>query len=375
MYLTPVSQPSLLSPSDFVSEETWKVERQAVFADSWHLVAVGSQLRRHGDFVAVELLGVPVVIRNFDGELVALRNICAHRQSLIATKPLGCSPTLKCPYHGWEYGADGRTRKIPGAANFPGFDHARYCLDKFVLAQCGDLIFVRLSAAGPSLQEWIGERFDLLSRWFSTSTHHLAAHYRFDYEANWKIPVENSLESYHIPLVHPKTFHTDPAEQHSDHTFYDTGTALTARFHPPRMIDALLDWAEVWVLHRLGVPPEGTYHHHQIFPNLLISHTDTTSFVQMIHPMGPAKSCSLAWHYGLGNASQPFLPRMLSWAWGKLTAALARTIVTEDIFIYPLVQAGAAGARQPGLLGRCEERLYEFQKHVCERAKESGIRS
>lgn len=367
MYLTPVSLQPPLAPIDFVSAEAWKRERRAVFASSWQLVASASQLQRPGSFITVELLGVPVVIRNFGGELVALRNVCAHRQSILATKPAGCSPTLKCPYHGWEYGADGRTRKLPGATNFPKFDHAHYCLDKFALEQCGDLVFIRLSSQGPTLREWIGERFEILEDWFSTSSHHLALHCRYDYVANWKIPVENSLESYHIPYIHPNTFHTDPAEANSTHIIHDTGTCFTARFHPPRLIDDILDRAEIWVMHRLGAPPTGIYHHHHIFPNLLISHTDTTSFVQMVHPSGPASSFSLIWQYGLGGTQQKLIPRMISYAWGKFTASLTRTIVTEDISVYALVQAGAAGSRQPGILGRCEERLYASQKYVRDR--------
>lgn len=364
MYLSPVSQQPPLPPSDFFSEESWKLERRAVFAESWHLVGSGSQLKKTGQYLAVELLGVPVVIRNFDGQLAALRNVCAHRQSLIATKPSGCSPTLKCPYHGWEYGGDGKTRKLPGASNFPKFDHEHYCLDRFQLEQCGDLVFIRLSAQGPSLRDWIGERFDTLASWFSTDSHHLALHKRFDFAANWKIPVENSLESYHIPYIHPNTFHTDPAEENSTHIFYDTGTCFTARFHPPRMIDDLLDRAEIMIMRVLGHSPNGIYHHHHIFPNLLISHTDTTSFIQMVHPAGPDKSFSLLWQYALGDSSLSFFPRMVSYGWGQFTASLTRTIVTEDISVYALVQAGAAAASRPGLLGRCEERLYESQKYV-----------
>jgi len=364
MYLTPVALEPPLGPDAFVSEEHWQLEKKAVFRSSWHLVASGSQLRRHGAFVTTEILGIPIVIRNFQGELVALRNVCAHRQATLANKPAGCTPTLKCPYHGWEYGADGKTRKLPGAANFPKFDHNQYCLDKFALEQCGDLVFIRLSQQGPTLREWIGERFDLFEQRFSTRTHHQAMHKKLDYVANWKIPVENSLESYHIPYVHPNTFHTDPAEANSTHLMYDTGTAFKALFHPPRWIDAVLDRAEIWVMHRLGYPVDGTYFHHHVYPNLLISFTDTTSFIQMIHPQGPNRSFALLWHYGLGDASMTFVPRTIAYAWGQFTASLTRTIVTEDISVYALVQAGAASRPRKGILGRCEERLYESQKYV-----------
>jgi len=367
MYQTPVSLKPLLHPRDFVSAEFWEQEQVAVFAESWHLVATQRQLRKSGAYISVTLLGVPVLVRNFSGEIVALRNVCAHRQSLLATEPSGCSPTLKCPYHGWEYGADGRTRKLPGAANFPKFEHQHYCLDRFAVEVCGDLIFVRLSSTGPSLREWIGERFELFAAWFSVEEYHQAMYRRLEFAANWKIPVENSLESYHIPCVHPQTFHTDPAEAHSTHEFFETGTSFQARFHPPRWIDHALDRAEIWVMHRLGCVPDGMYQHHHVFPNLLISHTDSTSFVQMIHPVGPDRSFSLMWQYGRGGERLPFVPRVISRLWGQFTGALTRTIVLEDVPVYALVQSGAAGAGKPGLLGRCEERIHASQKYLRDR--------
>ncbi|WP_437185185.1 aromatic ring-hydroxylating oxygenase subunit alpha [Planctomicrobium sp. SH668] len=375
MYITQTSMTPALASQEYSSEESWKLERKFVFGRSWHLVGTKTELARHGDYLSREILGVPVVIRNFQGDLVALRNVFAHRQALLTTKASGRSESLKCPYHGWEYGADGLTRKIPGAVNFPKFDRPKYALDRFHLDSCGDLVFVRLSEEGPTLREWIGERFDLLNGCFSTSRYHLATRFRFDYTANWKIPVENSLESYHIPYVHPNTFHTDPAEANSSHFLHDTGTSFTAKFHPPRMIDALLDRTEQVVLRILGEKGTGIYHHHHIFPNLLISHTDSTSFIQMIYPSGPATCHSLVWQYGLGDREKSFFPRMVAFGWGKFMGTLSKTIVNEDIAVYALVQAGAAAATRPGILGRCEERIYASQEYVRSKIEQGQLQA
>ncbi|SFH84072.1 aromatic ring-hydroxylating oxygenase subunit alpha [Planctomicrobium piriforme] len=367
MYQTPVALEPPLPPQAYCDAEFAERERQQVFLPAWHLVTTHSAVAKHGEFVALEVLGVPVVVRNFDGELVALRNVCAHRQSIIARKPSGCSPTLKCPYHGWEYGSDGKTRKLPGATNFPKFKHDEYCLDKFLVEQCGDLVFIRLSETGPSLREWFGERFDLFAGWFSTGKYAQSMSCRFDMAANWKIPVEGSLESYHIPCVHPQTFHEDPGEKPSTHFFYPTGTAFQTIFLAPRWIDSRLRDVERIVLGILGIRYTGDYDHHHVFPHLLISHTDSLSVAQVVIPVDATHCYTLAMQYGIEPVKPNFFSTRVARRWGKFTAWLTRTILAEDRDIFPAVQAGVQGARKPGILGRCEERLHALQKYVHDR--------
>lgn len=368
MYHTPVSLEPPLPPSAYVEEDHAELERRYVFNDAWHLVSTGTKLNEHGKYVALTLFGVPVVIRNFHGELVALRNVCAHRQAIIARKPEGCSPTLKCPYHGWEYGSDGKTRKLPGATNFPKFQHNRYCLDKFPVAQCGDLVFVRLSETGPTLQEWLGTHFSLYEKWFTVPQYSQAMCARFEINSNWKIPVEGSLESYHIPCVHPKTFHEDPGETPSNHQFFPTGTSFQTVFLAPRWIDRRLRDVEGTLLKFLGIKYTGDYDHHHVFPHLLFSHTDSLSVAQVVYPGETAdKSFTLAIQFGIEPVKSGFIRTKLARAWGKFTAWLTRTILAEDRDIFPEVQRGVTGARQTGILGRCEERLFAVQKYIADR--------
>jgi phenylpropionate dioxygenase-like ring-hydroxylating dioxygenase large terminal subunit len=371
MYQTPTSLIPPLPPQAYYDPEFAERERRAAFMQAWHLVAVQSDLARDGQFVALELFGIPLLVRNFNGELVALRNVCAHRQSILARQPKGCSPTLKCPYHGWEYGADGRTRKLPGASNFPKFQHQQYCLEKFAVETCGQLVFVRFSPAGPTLREWMGERFDTFAQWFSSEKFECSMSCRFEIDANWKIPVEGSLESYHIPCVHPKTFHEDPGEKPSTHFFYPEGTSFQTVFLAPRWIDRRLRDTERFVLARLGVPYTGDYDHHHVFPHLLISRTDSLSVAQVVYPIDANHSFTMAMQVGVKPARPNPVTTLLARAWGKFTAWLTRTILAEDRDIFPAVQAGVRGAHQSGILGRCEERLHALQQYIHDRIQQS----
>lgn len=367
MYLTPVSLEPALPPRAYCDPAHAELEKTHVFHDAWHLVAGKQNLAKPGQFVTLTLFGIPLVVRNFDGQLVALRNVCAHRQAIIARKSHGCSPTLRCPYHGWEYGADGKTRKLPGASNFPKFKHQQYCLDQFLVEECGDLVFVRFSPTGPTLREWMGENFDLYARWFSSSDHFQSASLRFEIDANWKIPVEGSLESYHIPSVHPQTFYEDPGDKRSRHTVSPTGTTFQTDLLTPRRVDRMLQSLERMVLKVAGGQPSGLYDHQHVFPHLMISRTDVVSVAQVVYPVDAGQCFTLAILYGLEPQRRSWWRKAVTRGMGKLTVALTKTILAEDRDVFPLVQAGTEGSCKTGILGRCEERLFAIQKHIADR--------
>ena len=364
MYQSQTSLEPLLKPEDYCSSAVFERECRFVLADSWHLVGVASSVPNSGDFFSADVIGIPILVRNFDGELVALRNVCAHRQCELVSADRGHSDKLKCPYHGWEYGADGKTRRIPAATNFPRFDHEQYRLDRFAVAQCGDLVFVRPAEQGPALREWMGELFDVFRARFSMPNYKLAVTKKLVYAANWKIPVEASLESYHIPQVHPATFGEDPGESRSEHVFRQQSSTFHAHLMTPRLIDRLLRTWERLLLGYLGISSQGQYEHHHVYPNLLASFTDSLSLAHSVKPTGPTSAVGCLWHFRRQPERRGFHRRVVASAWGRITGHLSVQVLREDVIMYPKIQAGLAGTDKPGILGRCEERLHSFQQDV-----------
>src|SRR5262249_14852355 len=158
-----------------------------------------AQLPRHGDFITFELLGQPVLLRNLDGEYHAFLNVCAHRHCQLSSLPRGHDERFRCQYHGWEYTKEGRTGRIPDAQCFRPWDRDNAHLHKFRTATCGELIFVSL-AEGPSLEDFLGPFHRTCAVWFSRP-YGPKWTWQADYQANWKVPIENSLESYHVPCL------------------------------------------------------------------------------------------------------------------------------------------------------------------------------
>jgi phenylpropionate dioxygenase-like ring-hydroxylating dioxygenase large terminal subunit len=81
--------------------------------DCWYAVATIDTVGVEP--VAVEVLGASYVIwRAADDSLVAVADRCSHREAKLSlgTTEAGC---LRCPYHGWAFGQEGRCVEIPSS--------------------------------------------------------------------------------------------------------------------------------------------------------------------------------------------------------------------------------------------------------------------
>jgi phenylpropionate dioxygenase-like ring-hydroxylating dioxygenase large terminal subunit len=95
------------------------VTRQPVFRKFWHAVMPLSELK--GGPKPFKLLGEEIVLfLGDDGEPIALRDRCCHRTAKLSKgwcidasgKP-SSQGRLRCGYHGWVYGAEGKVVQIP----------------------------------------------------------------------------------------------------------------------------------------------------------------------------------------------------------------------------------------------------------------------
>jgi phenylpropionate dioxygenase-like ring-hydroxylating dioxygenase large terminal subunit len=130
----------------------------------WFHLCLADDLATPNAFVTTRVGAVPLVAQNIKGRVVAFRNVCTHRFAVIHGEPAGCGP-LRCPYHGWSFDADG----VPVGLPFNPTDfqleaegRRRLALHPASLARCGRLVFVRVAADGPSLEEQLGA--DLFAR-------------------------------------------------------------------------------------------------------------------------------------------------------------------------------------------------------------------
>lgn len=366
MFQTPVSLPAQLDASAYTTDEAFAGDRRLLRCAGWQLIASTDMLREPGAFYCTEKLGIPIVVRNHDGQLIAFRNVCAHRSCQIVSEGLGSADQIKCPFHGWQYGADGRTRKIPAAKNFPHHDREAYRLETFRVCTVGQLVFVHLipSAEGDAdqgsvsmtpLGDW---QEDFLigtdaSRW------RRVLHREWDFPCDWKVPIEGSLESYHLAEVHPNTFGEGPDESASDHTIRDSGT----QFETSKRDASPLAKLEERMIRLITGDFDRRYRHIHVFPNVMATLTGTISLIYQIHPTACGHCRMTLLGYTPLATRGSMMGRAVAWSIGRAAARLAQKVLGEDADVFPLVQTGLESAVTPRILGRCEERIHAFQSH------------
>ncbi len=195
----------------YTSEEYYRLEVRNLFSRSWNFFGHVDQVAAPGDYIAVDYVGVPIVIvRGRDGEIRAFANNCRHRGTPVAGGEGNCR-AFTCPYHGWVYDLDGGLHSAPGMERARNFDPARHGLRRLRLETCGCFLFVNFDDDAPPLAEYLGNFPELMAS-YRLDELALARRRVHEVDCNWKVHIENAMEEYHLPMVHGATLNPKEME-------------------------------------------------------------------------------------------------------------------------------------------------------------------
>jgi choline monooxygenase len=200
-------------------------ERERIFRSSWQWVGCAEDVSCPGDYFAASLLDEPIVVaRDLDSRLRGLSNVCRHRAALIAAGT-GNGKLLQCPYHGWTYGLDGRLRRAPEMDGVEDLEIENLCLPGVRVEEWGPLVFANSDLSAPTFRETVPEIAEEVDR-AGFAIEKMKSRERREYlvEANWKIYVDNYLEGYHIPMIHPALYRELDYEKYRVEAFRNHAT-------------------------------------------------------------------------------------------------------------------------------------------------------
>ena len=138
----------------YVDDATWRDERDAVLHGEWFCVGRRDDLglAEPSRVVAVDVAGESVLVTSDgDGVLHASYNVCRHRGSQLRPvegepdpAPRACAASaLRCPYHSWTYGLDGRLLRAPHVDE--ALDPERFSLAPVAVDTWAGFVFVHLT--------------------------------------------------------------------------------------------------------------------------------------------------------------------------------------------------------------------------------------
>lgn len=183
-------------------EDVYEWEIQRIFLRSWLCVGHQSQIPRAGDYFLFEMAGESViVVRDTEGNVNALLNVCRHRGSRICDAPAGHETRLVCRYHGWTYGLDGSLRAASHTPN--DFDRSRYGLRRLQARVFAGLIFINFDADAAPFDPIADDLAAPLAP-YQLDRAKVAHRQNYPIASNWKLAVENYCECYHCAPAHPE---------------------------------------------------------------------------------------------------------------------------------------------------------------------------
>ena len=187
----------------YTSPDVWAADL-GVLSPLWYLVGHTSQIPGTGDTKIVSLFGESViVVRGSDGVVRAFYNVCSHRAARICDESAKGLRQFTCPYHNWSYSLEGQIKSRRLEVVFDEtFDPDAHNLRPCHLRVLEGLLFLSISDTPTDFDEAY-QPFEELFRFYGMANAKVARIHGFPVVANWKTLVENTIDPYHVPVVHP----------------------------------------------------------------------------------------------------------------------------------------------------------------------------
>jgi choline monooxygenase len=348
-------------PGGFFTESAvFERERQTIFTNTWVCVALSADVPTKGDVVPVNVLGQSLLLVRDGNELSVLHNVCSHRGSPLLEKPTSGRVRIVCPYHSWAYKLNGDLVSTPhvggaGQHTCDAIQGKQLGLRRVRSAEWAGHIFINLSGSAPSFDEWIrpvAERFAPID--WSTLRRDSSFALTLKVVANWKIIVENFVESYHLPWVHKKLESVNPMAKHfqilGGHSYLGQGGFA---YEGEKATSSSLP--------RMPSLADGTrYEALAIFPNLILAPLADMTFSIMILPESAERTRERVEFFFVGD---PALDETFAVDREK-SVRFITDVNAEDVTIVEAVQRGRhSAAFTGGFFSEAQEATsLQFQK-------------
>lgn len=192
----------------FTDPEHYRLEQQRLFHRTWVFAGITAAVPAPGSVFHTEVAGVPIVFtHDDDGEIRAFQNVCLHRGARLVCANKTRAKRLTCPYHAWAYRLDGKLASRPyydgptsGIERVGDGEEAR--LFAVRMAIWNGAMLVNIDGKAPSIEQYL-ESLNRETAPYDFAPVRYAQTIAAEFESNWKLSVENWMDSYHVFSVHP----------------------------------------------------------------------------------------------------------------------------------------------------------------------------
>jgi phenylpropionate dioxygenase-like ring-hydroxylating dioxygenase large terminal subunit len=346
--LAPVETARGLPNAFYTDPDVYEEEKKRLFIPGWPAIGLGKDVPEPGDAKPVTFLGIPLLmVRDRAGSLRVFQNVCRHRGMVLVDQPTRLKGVIRCPYHAWCYELDGSLRATPhvggaGQNTHPDIDRGSLGLIEVRSHVFMDVVFINLSGDAEPFEVYAKDLIARADAFAGARLFHGGADSSFKLElaTNWKLAVENYLESYHLPWVHPGLNSYSRLEDHYnvvEETFAGQGTlAYTPGFGPNgERFSRFPGLAAKW---------DKGAEYPTFFPNVLFGFQNDHCYAILVEPVS---HCRTVEHVEIYYASEEMTGPSFA-AMREKNAIMWKGIFIEDIEVVEGMQKGRAA---PGFDG------------------------
>jgi len=277
---------STLPSAFYLDPGAFAAARERVFARSWQWIGDGADVAEPASLaprtLLPGLLDEPLLLaRDAAGTLRCLSNVCTHRGNILVAAPCRAQQ-IRCGYHSRRFDLAGRMTFMPEfecARNFPSeADH----LPQVPFGPFGPHLFAAADPVAP-LDAFVGDLQARLS-WLPLERfrHAPQRDREFEIDAHWALYVENYLEGFHIPFVHPAL-----------NQLVDYGSYASELHRYANLQLALAKEGELAFELPAASPDDGrrvAAYYYWVFPNLMLNFYPWGLSLNLVQPLAPART-------------------------------------------------------------------------------------
>ena len=351
----------VLPPRFYTDQSIYQLEVERILKRNWLFIGRWDQAENPGDYFTINMWGQSIIIvRNNEGKLNALVNVCQHRFSQVVDDGSGNTKFFRCPYHRWTYDLDGRLKGIT-TQPIPGFDKKQCRLPSLRVEEWQGFIFVNYDQDALPLGQQL-EGLNKLFDNFQLDTFRQQGEISYKSRWNYKCSFENGFEGYHhVGLHHDAIHHLIPSSNTKPYLFgeiYGSYTMWPA--------EDLADEIKKELEQPFGVPPWAGNGDKDVFGDYFVG----------IYPAGPMMflqnfQCTylITHHQGVdsnyGITGQTFPPWVIDSPGAKekieAQVEMMKHIQDEDSYGCDMWQKGLKSANgSSGLLHPLEVQINHF---------------
>ena len=326
----------------YTDPRTLAAEADAVMRKAWIGIAFEADVPRPGTVFPVDLTDTPLLlVRDRAGAVRVFHNVCRHRGMKLVVEPGRTGRVIRCPYHSWCYRLDGGLDRTPhvgggGQDTHDELDPSTLGLMEVRSAIWFGTVFVDLSGQAPAFEEAMSGIRDRWSAFPDAAFCSGGEDSTFDMplNANWKLAVENYLESYHLPSVHPALNSYSRIEDHELLVGDDGFAGQISLVYRP-VLDA--DGLGFPKVEGLGDYWQTRGEYIALYPNLLLGLHSDHWFTILLLPDGPERTQE---RIRIGYFSKDAATGVDFAALREANTRLWQVVFAEDISPVERMQAG-----------------------------------